>query len=828
MSDKSAIDLFRGLLSDIQDDDATALQLGLQPPVMAQQQVPQVQIPMAPPVPQQPIPGIEMAPPPIDVGQIAIAQPLVGSMVNRGSARAGLDGRQAQFEADQRSKDFGVIGGPYNYLIPGEETLKGFPTEPGRNTTYADLIGKPYDYETALGLNNPLYVPPTGGYTPKPTEEEPSFFDNMRAPRPSYLISGFEEDVSSQETLDKTYEFANWVKDNPVEAAAAGVSLYPAARVGGAVVKGASHVVGKLSNFTRGKLPKRFRDFFGNTKTVQGKSTTTKVQREGQPGVYDPVRTTKEVFTVSPTKTGITAAGLYAGSETGEALFPDIPEPEGSGIPKAEQELLDGEPAVDLTPIQPAVTPTQTVEEEVEARAGGVGTINPEDLTVAGDALDPTLKKKIDTAIKKTTGDEILEEEDEEEKEGFLKNLWGGVKDFFKEGFEDPMLRKTLLAYVLSKSVGADGVTAAGMVLEAEYKKDLAKTAREAASAEKQLDREYDLLQTMSKEQRAAYKKQQEDNKIDYTQSRTLYDKRTNKNYTGSVSPSGLIEIDDPSFYEGATMPDPNDPTKSIPIPAGTPLSMAALRQSGMYTLGEGKTSTELNTEMTGRMTEYFETGVAQRLAEATASGADSTAVAALDKLIRTKATPQNLEQAAMVYRSFYPTGTDFSSTEAKSVFNNGFDKWMTSITEGREGNAKSLAAFLEREHIKYNDQNKLSESFFEANGEPIGAESWIKTSGKVKNLHGYLNRGRAGGNSEVTKPAVWNFLERAYLKQSDQMGDGFKDFWETESKKSAKNKAQAASPAMLWIQSIDRNKSTTGSKYFAGSMKDIIANMKN
>ena len=167
---------------------------------------------------------------------------------------------------------------------------------------------------------------------------------------------------------------------------------------------------------------------------------------------------------------------------------------------------------------------------------------------------------------------------------------------------------------------------------------------------------------------------------------------------------------------------------------------------------------------MTGRMTEYFEQGVAQRLAEATASGADSTAVAALEDLIRTKATPGNLEQAAMVYRSFYPTGTDFASTEAKTVFTDGFDKWLTSITEGREGNAKSLAAFLEKEHIKYNDQNRLSESFFEVGGEPIGAESWIKTSGKVKNLHGYLNSRRAKSDKELTKPAVWNFLERAYL----------------------------------------------------------------
>ena len=276
MSDKNTVDLFRGLLLDIEDDDATALQLNLQPPVMAQQQVPQVQIPMAPPVPQQVIP----------TGQVGMPT----------TPPVSLKPTMSMDQVPQLGLNVPQVTDP-NFL----------------NSMSIDQVPQ-------LDGNVPQVTEPT-------VEREPSFFDNMRAPRPSYLLSGFEEDVSSQETVDRTYEFANWVKDNPVEAAAAGVSLYPAARIGTAVASGAAKVVGKLSNFTKGKLPKRFRDFFGNTKTVKGKSTTTKVQREGQPGVYDPLKTTKEVFTVSPTKTGITAAGLYAGSEAGEALFPDIPEP---------------------------------------------------------------------------------------------------------------------------------------------------------------------------------------------------------------------------------------------------------------------------------------------------------------------------------------------------------------------------------------------------------------------------------------------------------------------------------------------------------------------
>ena len=764
MSSKSTVDLFNGLLAGLKENDKLKAQYNLQPPVMAQQQVPQVQIPMAqqqvpqvqipmaPPVPQQVIPTGQVPPTvtPLPDPNFLDSMPQGPSKPSQvASVKETQDGfSPSELPRFQSADPFNLT----SQAVDAKETQDGF--------SPLDLLrGRPVGYQQGANLDSIPEDIDVGSLKAQHEAEE-------KADREA-LVTG-----------DLT------IFDYKVNKERRGREL--------------STGENKKKSFDQGNI---------NRLTVRANKLE---------------------------KIGLT--------EEANQVRAQIPKPEGSEIPKAEQELLDGGPAVGLTPTQPVVpttqpvaTPTQPVVPTTQPAVtptqtvGGVGTITPQDLTVAGDALDPTLKKKIDTAIKKATGDEILEEEDEEgKKEGFLKNLWGGVKGFFKEGFEDPMLRKTLLAYVLSKAVGADGVTAAGMVLEAEYKKDLAKTAREAEAAEKQLDREYDLLQTMSKEQRAAYKKQIEDNTIDYTKSSTLYDNRTNKNYTGSVSPSGLIVIDDPSFYQGATMPDPNDPTKSIPIPAGTPLSIAALRQSGNFTVGEGKTSTELNTEMTGRMTEYFETGVAQRLAEATASGADSTAVATLEDLIRTKATPQNLSEAAMVYRSFYPTGTDFSSTEAQTIFNNGFDKWMTSITEGREGNAKSLAAFLEREHIKYNDQNRLSESFFEVGGEPIGAESWIKTSGRVKNLHGYLNRGRAGTNSEVTKPAVWNFLERAYLKQADQMGDEFKSFWEAQSEKSTKNKAQVASPAMLWIQSIGRKKATTGSKYFAGSMQDIIANMKD
>jgi len=73
----------------------------------------------------------------------------------------------------------------------------------------------------------------------------------------------------------------------------------------------------------------------------------------------------------------------------------------------------------------------------------------------------------------------------------------------------------------------------------------------------------------------------------------------------------------------------------------------------------------------------------------------------------------------------------------------------------------------------------------------------------------------------------MWSNLERLYNKQSEEMGPDFKKFWESESEDSADKKGQGASPALLWVMSMDRNKSTTNSKYFAGSMQDVINKMK-
>ena len=733
MSDKNTVDLFRGLLLDIEDDDATALQLGLQPPVMAQQQVPQVQIPMAPPVPQQVIP----------TGQVGMPT----------TPPVSLKPTMSMDQVPQLGLNVPQVTDP-NFL----------------NSMSIDQVPQ-------LDGNVPQVTEPT-------VEREPSFFDNMRAPRPSYLLSGFEEDVSSQETVDRTYEFANWVKDNPVEAAAAGVSLYPAARIGTAVASGAAKVVGKLSNFTKGKLPKRFRDFFGNTKTVQGKSTTTKVQREGQPGVYDPVKTTKEVFTVSPTKTGITAAGLYAGSEAGEALFPDIPEPEGSKIPT----------------------------ETTQPVATGGSNLTQQDVEDAEAAIPDPVKTDAD-AVLKGAGNAPKEDAPPEEKEGFLKKLWGGMKDMFKEGMEDPAFRKALFAYVGSRALGYDGVTFAGQVLENEWKVQAAERKQE-----------FELEKIYGKEGLATLKAEKKAKAIDPSKVATIYDKTTETNLTGAFSADGtMVRLDNANFYESLGIePDANG---VYPV-----LSVAAVRAAqggGRFSVGVGLTGNDIISGIRDNIDLDVEGSIATYVSNQNLDTEDAEKLTTkLNDAIN--GTVRN--GAAKAFKSFYPAGTDFSDFNLQEVSTNAVIKYIDSVGRGMEGNSKNLAAFMEKERLKVETKYSVSPSFFKVVGDDsedaIGGEAWSKATAKVKYLASAFGK-EIGANKSVPKVAMWSNLERLYNKQSEEMGPDFKIFWESESEDSADEKGQGASPALLWVMSIDRNKSTTGSKYFAGSMQDVMNKMK-
>ena len=772
MSYKNTVDLFRGLLSDIEDDDAKALRLGLQPPVMAQQQVPQVQIPMAPPAPQQFIPEIQI-PPPVDVGQIEMPQPLVGSMVNRGSARAGLDGRQAQFEADQRSKDFGVVGGPYNYLIPGEETLKGFPTEPGRDTTYADLIGKPYDYETDLGLNNPLYVPPTGGYTPKPTSlsQEEASEDGFN------VLDLFKGNVGSRSQSDILTNESFLQPDQDIE---------------GLKTRQAEEDAADREDLVSGKL--------SVTQYERNKSKREAELRDSQEKQTISERQTLGILTSRANK--LEAAGL---KEEANQVRSQIPKPEGSGIPKAEQELLDGEPAVDLTPTQPAVTTTQPA-------ATGGSNLTQQDAVEAETTITAPVKTDAD-ALVKGAGTAPKKDAPPEEKEGFLKKLWGGMKDMFKEGMEDPAFRKTLFAYVGSKALGYDGVTFAGQVLENEWKVQAAERKQE-----------FELEKIYGKEGLATIKAEKKAKTIDPSKVATIYDKETETNLTGAFSADGtMVRLDDASFYESLGIePDANGVYPVLPV-----ANVRAAQGGKRFSVGVGLTGNDIISGIRDNIDLDVDNAINTYVSnQGLESAEEKQLTAKLNDAIN--GTVRN--GAARAFKSFYPAGTDFSDFNLQEISTNAVQKYIQSVAKGMEGNSKNLAAFMEKERLKVETEYSVSPSFFKVVGDDsedaIGGEAWSKATAKVKYLASAFGK-EIGANKAVPKVAMWSNLERLYNKQSEEMGPEFKKFWESESKDSADKKGQGASPALLWVMSMDRDKSATSSKYFAGSMQDVINKMK-
>jgi len=789
-----------------------------QVPQMTQQQIPQVQIPMAP---QQFIPLQETS------QELAFQQNMdpsklmpVDTAFNQQYTPESFDNigvvPPVQMNIPQPTMPTAApLPNSDNFVLrPPEQVVLGESAQGLPEAPEAPEPTRGIEQVPQLGGNIPQVTDPNfldsmpqgpaklsqtvGSEGSQEVEREPSFFDNMRAPRPSYLPSGFEEDVSSQETLDKTYEFANWVKDNPVEAAAAGVSLYPAARIGSAVTSGAAKVVGKLSNFTRGKLPKRFRDFFGNTKTVPGKSTTTKVQREGQPGVYDPVKTTKEVFTVSPIKTGATGAGLYAGSEAGEALFPDIPEPEGSNIPVVE-------PAVDLTPTQPAVTTTQP-------DVTGGSNLTQQDAEEAETTITDPVKTDAD-ALVKGAGTAPKKDAPPEEKEGFLKKLWGGMKDMFKEGMEDPAFRKTLFAYVGSRALGYDGVTFAGQVLENEWKVQAAERKQE-----------FELEKIYGKEGLATLKAEKKAKAIDPSKVATIYDKETETNLTGAFSADGtMVRLDDASFYESLGIePDASGVYPVLPV-----ANVRAAQGGKRFSVGVGLTGNDIISGIRANIDLDVEGSIATYVSE---QGLETEEAEALTTRLNSAINGTVRNGAARAFKSFYPAGTDFSDFNLQEVSTNAVQKYIQSVARGMEGNSKNLAAFMEKERLKVETEYSISPSFFKVVGDDsedaIGGEAWSKATAKVKYLASAFGK-EIGANKAVPKVAMWSNLERLYNKQSEEMGPEFKTFWESESEDSADKKGQGASPALLWVMSMDRNKSATSSKYFAGSMQDVINKMK-
>lgn len=790
MSDKNTVDLFRGLLLDIEDDDAKALRLGWKRPVMAQQQVPQVQIPMAPPAPQQPIPVIETAPPPIDVGQIVIPQPLVGSMVNRGSARAGDADRMQQAQQAQRIEDYGVpfdpasiptgsFGRVYDSGLPPSS---GFPTTPGGTGEEAPVYQDAGEYMQNWKKNNQAEL---DFIENNPEEVKRRQTIVLKSPPP-----GFIEKALASAGLPNTAAIRNIA----VEELKRTGNDFSSAENFGRVVR---DFVNTPQKIVESMLPGGVAaEYVGEKAYDVGEAAIPVVDAisTGVEYVADPLVRFGQGF-VGTEATGVPTGSiprLSADSDQG------ILKPEGSEIPKAEQELLDGEPAVDLTPTQPAAT--------------GGSNLTPKDAEEAEAVIPAPVKTDVDTVFSEA-GKVPEEESPPEEKEGFLKKLWGGMKDMFKEGMEDPAFRKTLFAYVGSKALGYDGVTFAGQVLENEWKVQAAERKQE-----------FELEKIYGKEGLATLKAEKKAKAIDPSKVATIYDKETETNLTGSFSADGtMVRLDSASFYESLGIePDANGVYPVLPV-----ANVRAAQGGKRFSVGVGLTGNDIISGIRANIDLDVEGSIENYVQQ---QGLDSDAAKQLTAKLNAALNGTVRNGAARAFKSFYPAGTDFSDFNLQQISTNAVIKYIDSVGRGMEGNAKNLAAFMEKERLKVETEYSVSPSFFKVVGDDsedaIGGEVWSKATAKVKYLASAFGK-EIGANKSVSKVAMWSNLERLYNKQSEEMGPDFKTFWESESEDSADEKGQGASPALLWVMSMDRNKSTTNSKYFAGSMQDVINKMK-
>lgn len=827
MADKDVLELFRGLLSDIQDDDARALQASLQPQVLASQAA-NVPVPLAPPPTYNVVPGVGV-PPAVDVGQIGISQPAVGAAQNRGSAMAGLGDRQAQFEAAQRSRDFGTAGGPYQTIVPGEETLEGFPTMPGRDGTLDDVLqetfGEPYDPVSALGLNRPLIVPPVGGADPIEQQEDvvvsalgipmassPAAIGSA-VPIPDYepqeyFGSGrlFESDSTSG---DDGFTFTDLLKSRPV-----------------GYQKGIrTDLIPEDIDVKALQEQLEQEDASDREALVSGELSLRryKIREEARRRQLTTAQNKKKDFDKNKTNlltaraNELEEAGLTEEAERVRAqITPEVPKTEGDGIP--EPATTGTQPAA--TGTQPAATGTQPATTGTDdTKDKRIGVVTEEDAKSAEESVDANTAEQVDNALEETgkTKPRPSNDSSDEEKEGFLKSLWSGVRGLFKEGFEDPALRKTLIAYIGSKALGYDGATFAAQVLENEYQKE-AKAKELAIEQQKELSkRQFELDKIGIEAGIKARDKFIKDKTIDPF-------KRTHVIHNG-VKIEGALSSDGSIFQ-------PDNPTDFPPTSEGTypaKYDMRALRASDQYKV-EGASRQDNISSLTNYVVGRKQ-GVIQEVLDQEAPNLDSDEEKKLKARLSAATSDQTYKTASVAFIDMMGD-VDFSGFDVESVYDQAHLQYLKDVAKGGTMGGKTFAAYLNLFHLKNTAANRVSDQFFMQNRESkemmaIGLDSWAEADRAANKFRQALAAEYKSDPKNMSMPQVWHILEKAFNKQAAEQGENFLQYWEGKAKQSVKQGPnKQASPAILWATSIGRTPKQNA-KFFPGSMKEFLKNFK-
>jgi len=346
-----------------------------------------------------------------------------------------------------------------------------------------------------------------------------------------------------------------------------------------------------------------------------------------------------------------------------ESDIPVLPDQEVKPVPKDAK----GTPVVTAADVDKSAS-------DLGDKAGDVDTaVNASGVKPGGTVVTTT---NTDTGEEKV----VVVDEEGNEKPGFLKGLWNGIKDIAKEGFEDPTMRKALFAYTASKVLGYDGVTLAAGVLENEWQKQAAQ-----AKADLELEKAY------GKTQAEAIKNQ----RMDYTTSKTMYDPKAKKNYAGFMNKTGDFE-----FGEEVVLPYPNDKNEMVmtKFPAGSTLPVNVLTKLG-YSVGQGKSMAELQDKYL-QFAQDRATAVIGQIKDRNSS-MESKQLDDLVAQMQAATDPNILSEPLMTFLSTLPAGADPTDKFVKEAAVNGIREWLKSFESGQTVGSKDLVGFLDAQRMK-------------------------------------------------------------------------------------------------------------------------------
>lgn len=377
----------------------------------------------------------------------------------------------------------------------------------------------------------------------------------------------------------------------------------------------------------------------------------------------------------------------------------------------------------------------------------------------------------------------------EDPKQGFLSTLWDGVKDIIVNQVKDPANQKALFAYAVSRALGYDGVTLASQVLSNEWKVEAA-----TAKHERELEKLY------GKENLAAFKKQQENQTIDYSKPVTVFNPKTQENYTVFMTKNKQGYV----FDDGNTVP----------------FTMSTLFDRG-FSIGEGLDSADQQQILSDLMEKDAKSSfdkIVNSFLNPDLKGDDKDEV---KKALSLASSPTVIREAVTSFMGKFAKGTNFNTNEIKGILSNGIYNYLRAVNDGRAIGSKDLIGYMDYEHLKYDIRNNgIPSSFFTISGEEdqeLGLNGWSRTNNVVKKVTNNINS-RLGKGS-YTDADVYKVLSDEFNKK--QGDKEFMTFWSKASKNSAEDKAEALSPALLWVQSITRQ--DVSPSYKAPSLTGVL-----